>query len=185
MAVHEFLGRTPRYDASNYLAPSAELIGDVHLGAETSVWFHVTIRGDVNWIRIGERSNVQDNAVIHVTNRRAPTRIGNGVSIAHSAVLHGCTVEDDVLIGIGAIVMDHAVIGRGSLIAAGALVSPRTVIPPDSLVMGSPGKVVRPLNDDERKLVRKHAENYLQYSRIYRGLETPERNPFYDESPES
>jgi carbonic anhydrase/acetyltransferase-like protein (isoleucine patch superfamily) len=183
VAVHEFLGRRPEFDESNYLAPSAEIIGDVVLGPETSVWFHVTIRGDVNWIRIGAQTNVQDNAVIHVTNRRAPTRVGDRVSIAHSAVLHGCTIEDDVLIGIGAIVMDHAVIGHGSLIAAGALITPRTEIPPDSLVMGSPAKVVRSLTPEESQLVRLHAKNYLQYSRIYRGLEKPEKNPFYDESP--
>jgi carbonic anhydrase/acetyltransferase-like protein (isoleucine patch superfamily) len=184
VGVHEFLGRKPRFDESNFLAPSAELIGDVALGAETSVWFHVTIRGDVNWIRIGERTNVQDNAVIHVTNRRAPTRVGSGVSIAHAAVVHGCTIEDDVLVGIGAIVMDHAVVGQGSLIGAGALITPRTIIPPDSLVIGSPGRVVRPLTPEERELVRTHAKNYLRYSRIYRGVERPAANPFYDASPE-
>lgn len=183
MSLYPFLGKHPIVDETNYIAPSAELIGDVVLGRETSVWFQVVIRADVHWIRIGEQSNVQDGVVIHVTNRKGPTRIGARVSIAHRAVLHGCTVEDDVLIGMGAIVMDDAVIGRGSLVAAGALVTPRTVIPERSLVLGSPARAVRTLDDREVETVRMHATSYLHYSRIYRGIETPDRNPFYDESP--
>jgi len=155
------------------------VIGDVQIGPESSVWFGAVIRGDVNRIRIGRESNVQDNAVIHVTNRTAPTRLGDRVTIGHSAVVHGCTVEDEVLVGIGAVILDHAVIGQGSLVGAGALVTGGTRVPPRSLVLGSPARAVRQLTDDEVDTVRAYASNYVRYARIYRGVEQPETNPFY------
>ena len=181
--IRPFLDAHPAYDDTNFIAPSAEVIGDVTLGAHASIWFNTTLRGDVNWIRIGAESNVQDNTVIHVTNRTAPTLVGDGVTIGHGAIIHGCTIEDNVLVGMGAVILDHAVIGRDSIVGARALVTARTQIPPRSLVIGSPAKVVRSLTDAEVATIRRYAENYLHYSRIYRGEEVPERNPFYEREP--
>ena len=180
--IRPFLDASPRFDDSNFIASSAEVIGDVTLGLETSIWFHATVRGDVHRIVIGAASNVQDNAVVHVTNGTAPTTIGDEVTIGHSAVVHGCTIEDRVLVGIGAVILDHAVIGHDTLIGARALVTGRTEIPPRSLVVGSPARVVRTLTDEEVSSVRRYAENYVLYSRIYRGVERPASNPFYDRS---
>jgi len=178
--IREFLGIFPTFNDKNWIAPSADVIGDVVLGEESSIWFNATVRGDVNRIRIGDFSNVQDNAVVHVTNRTAPTKIGNYVTVGHSAVVHGCTIEDNVLVGMGAIILDHAIIGRDSIVGAKALVTSRTVVPPRSLVVGSPAKVVRELTDEEVAYVRKFADNYVYYSAIYRGDHVPETNPFYD-----
>ena len=178
--IHPFLDATPTYDDSNFIAPSADVIGDVTLGPRASIWFNATVRGDVNWIRIGAASNIQDNAVVHVTNRTAPTRIGDGVTVGHSAVVHGCTIEDNVLVGMGAIILDHAVIGHDSIIGARALVTARMQVPPRSLVLGAPAKVVRSLTDEEVASIRTYSENYQHYSRIYLGLETPAQNPFYE-----
>lgn len=177
--IQSFLGVRPRFDASNYVAPTAVLIGDVTLGQGASVWHHVTMRGDVNWIRVGERSNIQDNSVVHVTHGTAPTQIGSEVTVGHRAVIHGCTIEDHVLIGMGAIVMDHAVVGQDSIVGAGALVTTGTRIPPRSMVLGVPARVVRTLTDEEVAGIGEYAANYVRYSAIYRGEETPERNPFY------
>ena len=170
----------PVFDGSNFIAPSADVIGDVTLGRGSSVWFHATVRGDVNWIRIGEATNIQDNCVVHVTNRTAPTTIGSGVTVGHSAVVHGCTVQDNVLIGMGAVILDHAQIGSDSIVGAQSLVTQGFRVPPRSLVLGSPGKVVRELSDEEVAKIRVFAENYLKYSAIYRGEERPGKNPFYD-----
>jgi carbonic anhydrase/acetyltransferase-like protein (isoleucine patch superfamily) len=178
--IQPFLNVLPRHDASNFIADSAAVIGDVTLGRNASIWFQATVRGDVNWIRIGDDSNVQDNAVVHVTNRVAPTSIGSGVTVGHSAVVHGCTIHDNVLVGIGAIILDHAVIERDCLIGAGALVTTGTHIPARSLVLGSPARVVRSLTDEEVEKIRQFARNYVRYSRIYLGLEQPETNPFYE-----
>lgn len=175
-----FLGRVPQFDATNFIAPTASVIGDVMLGEGASIWFNATVRGDVNWIRIGTASNVQDGCVVHVTNRTAPTQIGDGVTIGHGAIVHGCTVEDQVLIGMGAIVMDHAVIGEGSIVGAGALVTARTEVPPGSLVLGQPARAVRTLSDEEIGGIQTYADHYLRYSAIYRGEETPRTNPFYE-----
>lgn len=177
--IRSFLGADPHYDDSNFIAPSADVIGDVTLGRGVSIWYHATVRGDVNWIRIGEGSNVQDNAVVHVTHGTAPTQIGAYVTIGHGAIVHGCTIEDGVLVGMGAVILDHAVIGEGSLVGARALVTGGTQIPPRSLVVGVPAVVKRQLTDDEVRNVRSYAENYLRYSAIYRGEVTPETNPFY------
>ena len=180
--IEPFLNVHPQVDDSNFIADSAVVIGDVCLGRNTSIWFGAVVRGDVNWIRIGEGSNVQDQAVVHVTHGTAPTEIGAQVSIAHGAVIHGCRIEDRVLLGIGCVVLDHAHIGSDSIVGAGAVVTPRTNIPPRSLVMGVPARVVRALTDEEVDSVRRNAENYVRYSRIYLGLETPDVNPFYDGS---
>ncbi len=183
--IRTFLGNHPRYDKTNFIAESADVIGDVVLGPKSSIWFQATVRGDVNWIRIGEASNIQDNAVVHVTNGTAPTRIGNYVTVGHSAVIHGCTIDDHVLVGMGAIVMDHAHIGSYSIIGAKALVTARTVVPPRSLVLGSPAKVIRELTDDEVASIDRYAHNYVKYSAIYRGELKPETNPFYTDAPDA
>ena len=174
-----FLGAEPRYDETNYIADTAVVIGDVTLGAHASIWHHTTIRGDVNWIRIGASTNIQDNSVVHVTHETAPTDIGASVTVGHGAIIHGCTIKDEVLVGMGATVLDHAVIGTHSLVGAGALVTPRTEVPPRSLVLGQPAEVVRELSDEEVASIRAAAENYVHYSAIYRGEETPDENPFY------
>lgn len=178
--IHSFLGKSPVFDDSNFIAPSADVIGDVTLGAGASIWFNATVRGDVNWIEIGEASNIQDNAVVHVTNRTAPTSIGRFVTVGHSAVIHGCTVHDHVLVGMGAMILDHAIIGSQSIIGAKALVTGRKEIPPRSLVLGSPAKVIRQLTDEEVATIDQYAQNYLKYSAIYRGEHVPEKNPFYE-----
>ncbi|HLV00863.1 MAG TPA: gamma carbonic anhydrase family protein [Acidobacteriota bacterium] len=177
--IRPFLDSTPSYDDSNFIAPSAEVIGNVTLGPKASIWFNATVRGDVNWIRIGECSNIQDNAVVHVTKGSAPVQIGRYVTVGHSAIVHGCTIEDLVLVGMGSIILDHAVIGTETIIGAGSLVTSRVEIPPRSLVLGRPAKVVRDLSADEIQSIRGFAENYLKYSSIYRGESTPQANPFY------
>ncbi len=175
-----FLGTSPQFDDSVFIADTARVIGDVRLGSESSVWFGAVLRGDVNRIRIGARSNVQDNAVVHVTNRTAPTTIGDRVTVGHSAVVHGCTVEDDVLVGIGAVILDHAIIGHDSLVGARALVTGGLRIPPRSLVLGTPARVVRELTEEEILQVHEFARNYVRYARIYRGVDRPDSNPFYE-----
>ncbi len=177
--IRPFLGVEPRLEGDNFIAPSAELIGDVALGRETSVWFNATVRGDVNWIRVGSFSNIQDNAVIHVTRGTGPTRIGDSVTIGHGAVVHGCTLSDRVLVGIGAIVLDGAEIESDCIVGAGALVTPGTRIPSLSLALGRPARVTRRLSDEDVASILRHAENYRRYSAVYSGRENPPVNPFY------
>ena len=166
--VLEYKGVTPQLDQSVFLAPGAWVIGDVRIGEKSSLWFNVVVRGDVNFIRIGNRTNIQDGTVVHVTRDTHPTIIGDDVTIGHSVTLHGCTVHDKCLVGIGAIVLDGAVIGASSLVAAGSVVAPGTVIPPRSLVMGSPGRVKRTLSDDECTNMHSIAGHYIQYQENYR-----------------
>lgn len=166
--VMPYRGVDPRIDPSVFLAAGARIIGDVVLEADASVWFNAVIRGDVNRIRIGRRTNVQDNAVIHATFETYPTIIGAEVTIGHGAILHACTVEDLCLIGMGSVVMDDAVIGAGSLVAAGTLVSPGTKVPPGSLIVGVPGKVRRPLTPEESAHLNVSAQHYCDYVLHYR-----------------
>ncbi len=180
--VRSFLGSEPDYDDTNYIADTAVVLGDVTLGKRASIWHHCTVRGDVNWIRIGKETNVQDNTVIHVTHGTAPTDIGARVTIGHGAIIHGCTVEDEVLIGMGATVLDHAVIGRHSIVGAQALVTKGTEVPPRSLVLGQPAEVVRELTDEEVASIREGADNYVRYSAVHDGREQPATNPWYDRS---
>lgn len=177
--VYEFLGRSPSFDESVFIAPSADLVGDVVLGPECSVWFNTTIRGDVNFIRIGARTNVQDNVCIHVMNATGPTRIGDDVSIGHNAMVHGCTIADRVLIGIQATVLDQAVIEPDVIVAAGSLVPPGKVLRSGFLYMGSPAKPVRPLREEDMAMIRETASRYITYSRAYKRLDTYPENPFY------
>jgi gamma-carbonic anhydrase len=166
--IRPFRGVYPKIAASCYIDPSAQVIGDVEIGERSSVWPNVTIRGDVNQIRIGEESNVQDNSVIHVEHDIYPTIIGNRVTVGHSVTLHGCVIEDDCLIGIGAIVLNGARVGKGTVIAAGALVPERMQIPPGSMVMGMPAKVKRELRPEEIERFRENAQNYVRYREAFR-----------------
>jgi carbonic anhydrase/acetyltransferase-like protein (isoleucine patch superfamily) len=162
-----FQGKTPEVAEGAFIAPNATLIGDVRIGAGSSVWFGCVLRGDVGFIRVGERSNVQDLACIHMTDGLSNTTIGDDVTIGHGAILHGCTVEDGALIGMGAILLDGVVVGKDSVVAAGALVPPRTVIPPGSMVKGSPAKVVRAATEEERAMGRQGAAHYVAGARAY------------------
>lgn len=177
--IDPFLGRSPRLGADVYVSDTAAVVGDVTLGDGASVWFGASLRGDVHWIRVGPGSNVQDNATVHVSRGTHPCRIGAGVTVGHNAVVHGCTVEDDVLVGMGAVVLDGAVVGAGSLVGAGALVTMGTVIPPRSLAVGQPARVVRELTEEEVERNRANAAHYVRMSRMYLGLDAPSPNPFY------
>jgi carbonic anhydrase/acetyltransferase-like protein (isoleucine patch superfamily) len=165
--IRSYKGTIPTVDASAFVDPSAQVIGDVHIGAESSVWMNVVIRGDVHRIRIGRRSNVQDLTMVHVMRETHPTIIGDEVTVGHSAVLHGCTIEDRVLIGMGAMLLNGAHIGADSVVAAGSLVTEGTRIPPRSLVMGRPGKVTRELSPEEVAEIRWYADNYVAYRLDY------------------
>jgi carbonic anhydrase/acetyltransferase-like protein (isoleucine patch superfamily) len=160
-------GNTPVVDGTAWVAPNATLIGNVTLGAEASVFYGAVLRGDVDSITLGARSNLQDNVTVHCDSG-IPTRIGAGVSVGHAAVLHGCTVEDDCLIGMSATVLNGAVVGAGSLVAAGAVVLEGTVIPPRSLVAGVPAKVRRELTDEEFAKVQDNATHYVEYAQTHR-----------------
>jgi gamma-carbonic anhydrase len=166
--IRPYRGVYPRIAASAYIDASAQVIGDVECGERSSIWCNATVRGDVNYIRIGEESNVQDNSVIHVEHDIYPTILGNRVTVGHSVTLHGCVIEDDCLIGIGAIILNGARIGKGTVIAAGALVPERMEIPPGSMVMGVPARVRRELRADEIERFRENAQNYVRYRQIYR-----------------
>ena len=160
-------GTTPTVDASAFVDASAQVIGDVHLGAESSVWMNVVIRGDVDRIRIGRRSNIQDLAMVHVMRDAHPTTIGDEVTVGHSACLHGCTIEDRVLVGMGAMLLNGVHVGADSIIAAGSLLTEGTRIPPRSLVMGRPGTVRRALSDEEVAEIRGYANSYVAYRLDY------------------
>ena len=167
--IRPFRDKLPVVHATVYLDESAQVIGDVEVGAESSIWMGVVIRGDVNLIRIGRRTNVQDNTVIHVQRTTHPTHIGDAVTIGHGAIVHGCTIGNRVLVGMGAIVMNGAQIGDDSIVAAGSLVTEGTIVPPRSLVMGHPAKVRRALTDAEVAWVLQGADNYVAYRLEYMG----------------
>ena len=159
--LDKYLRHTPRLGAGVYLARGAVVLGDVEIGESSSVWYNAVVRGDINRILIGHHSNVQDNAVLHLADD-FPCLVGNWVTIGHSAVVHACTIGDESLIGIGAVVLDGAVIGRQCLIGAKSVVTPGTEIPDGSMVLGTPGKVVRALSDEERGHLKHWAEKYVQ-----------------------
>jgi carbonic anhydrase/acetyltransferase-like protein (isoleucine patch superfamily) len=165
--LRPYRGQLPVVDPTAFVDQTAQVIGDVEIGAESSVWMNVVIRGDVHRIRVGARSNVQDNTVVHAMKNTYPTIVGDNVTIGHSAVIHGCTIKNRVLIGIGAIVLNGAEIGEDSIIAAGALVTERAVVPPRSLVMGRPGKVTRQLTDQEVQSIQGYADRYVGYRLDY------------------
>jgi carbonic anhydrase/acetyltransferase-like protein (isoleucine patch superfamily) len=146
---------------------SAQVIGDVEIGEDSSVWMNAVLRGDVHWIRVGDRTNIQDGSVLHGMSGAHPTRLGDEVTVGHGAILHGCAVEDRCLIGMGAIVLNGVVVGSGSIVAAGTLVAEGTAIPPGSLVMGSPGRVRRTTTGDEAASIRRYADHYVAYKREF------------------
>lgn len=168
--IRTFDGHTPNVNGTAWVAPNATLVGRVHLGPESSVFYGAVLRGDTDQITVGSRSNVQDNVAVHCDSG-VPTSIGAGVSVGHGAVVHGCTIEDDCLIGMHATVMNGAVVGAGSLVAGGAVVLEGTVIPPRSLVAGVPAKVRRELEDGELAAIRANADHYVKLSRAHAALD--------------
>lgn len=165
--IRPFGNKTPKIHESAFVTDDALVIGDVEIGEEASVWFGSIVRGDVNYIRIGERTNIQDACVIHVSSRDHPTVLEDNVTVGHRVTLHGCYVESGCLIGIGAIVLDGAHVGRNSLVAAGSVITPGTIVPPASLVLGTPARVKRELTSDELAYLDRSWRNYVELSRQY------------------
>lgn len=171
--IRSFQGMQPKIDESAFVAETAVIIGDVEMGPQSSVWYNCVIRGDVNFIRIGARSNVQDLSMLHVTHKKnaadpgAPLIIGDNVTIGHSVTLHGCTLENGSFIGMQAMVMDRAVVGEGALVGARALVTEGTIIPPHTLWVGSPARYKRDLTPDEIAWLQKSSGNYVKYAQQY------------------
>ena len=162
-----FKGKWPKIHETTFLAPSVDIIGDVTVGEKCSIWFQVAIRGDVNWIKIGNRTNIQDHSMLHVTRKTSPLTIGDDVTVGHRVTVHGCTVGNRVLLGMGAILLDDCVIGDDCIVGAGALVTKGTQVPSGSLVIGAPAKVARPLKPEEIAFLKKSAENYVNDSKEY------------------
>lgn len=169
MSSFPYRGKTPHVHDEAFIAPSASLVGDVIVGARSSIWFGAVVRGDVMPIRIGERTSIQDNTVMHSTGGWSETHVGNDCTVGHSVILHGCRVSDRVLVGMGSIVLDDAEIGSDTILGAGSLVTTKAKIPSGVLALGRPAKVVRELRDDERKQILESAAAYLQLVRDYRG----------------
>lgn len=160
-------GRLPQWGEGCFLAPNATLTGDVVLGNSCSVWFNAVIRGDVHHIRIGDETNIQDGAIVHCTFQTAPTTIGSRVTIGHQAMIHGCTIEDDALIGMGAIILDGAIVGRGCLVAAGAVVTENSILEPGYLYAGIPARKIKKLEDSRSEAILHTARNYPGYALSY------------------
>ena len=165
MLLKSVRGYIPSYGSNCFFAENATLIGDVILGDEVSVWYQAVVRGDVNSIRIGNKVNIQDGVVIHATYETAATHIGNNVSIGHNAIVHGCTLHDNVLVGMGSIVMDHCEIGSNSIIAAGAVVTQNTIVPPGSIYAGVPARKIKEIDPDlQQNEIQRIAKNYILYA---------------------
>jgi carbonic anhydrase/acetyltransferase-like protein (isoleucine patch superfamily) len=165
MIIKTIKGKTPVFGKDCFIAENATIVGDVVMGDECSIWFNAVIRGDVHYIRMGNKVNVQDGAIIHCTYQKAPTNIGNNVSIAHNAIVHGCTVEDNVLIGMGSIIMDDCIVGSNSIIAAGAVLTKGTVVPPGTIFGGMPAKKLKDISPElsEGEILR-IANAYVKYA---------------------
>ncbi len=166
-----YLDIPPRIDPTAYVAPTAVVMGDVVIGAESNVWFNTVIRGDVHYIRIGERTSIQDLTMVHVMRDQFPTVIGDDVTIAHHCCVHGCTIGDRVLVGMGAVILNGAKIGDDSIVAAGAVVTERAEFPPGSLIVGAPAKVKKEIGDREKGLIKLYSNNYRMYGQEYRRLD--------------
>ncbi len=165
--IRSYQGRMPKFPASCYVDQSAQVLGDVTLGEHSSVWMNAVLRGDVNSIRVGANTNVQDCAVLHGQRDLYSVTVGDWVTIGHNATVHGCVVEDAVLIGMGVVILNDCRIGEGSIVAAGAVLPEHTVVPPRTLWAGVPGKQRRTLEDKDRALILEYAQNYLDYTKIY------------------
>jgi len=165
--IRPFRGKTPKLHGSVFAVESALVIGDVEIGEDSSLWFGAIVRGDVNFIRIGARTNVQDHAVLHVTHDTHPTIVGDDVTLGHRVTLHGCTIKDRCLVGIGAVVMDGAVVGEDAMVGAGSLVPPGMIVPRGTLAVGTPAKVKRDLTAEEIAFFRTSAQNYVRYTQEY------------------
>jgi gamma-carbonic anhydrase len=166
--IRPYRGKWPEIAASAYVDRASVVIGDVVIGEDSSIWPMVVVRGDVNSIRIGRRTNIQDGSILHVMKDEFPLILGDDITVGHSVTLHGCTVESRCLVGMRATILNGAVVGTGSIVAAGALLTERTVIPPRSLVMGSPGKVKRALTAIDQATIDRYAERYVEYKNLYR-----------------
>lgn len=162
-----YRGVRPTIHPDAFIAPGAVVIGDVEIGKDSNIWFGCVIRGDVNTIRIGEGTNIQDSTVIHVTRKTGPTVIGSGITIGHKAILHACTLEDDCFIGMGAIVMDFAVVKSRGMLAAGAMLTPKKIVPEGELWVGNPAKLFRPMTQAEIDFIPESANNYIELSKVY------------------
>lgn len=160
--------KKPSWGENCWFAPNSTIVGDVTMGKDCTVWFNAVVRGDVNSIIMGDRVNIQDGAVIHCTYQKTKTTIGNNVSIAHNAIVHGCTIEDKVLIGMGAIIMDGAVIGTGSIIAAGAIITQNTIVPPNTIYAGNPAKYLKDVTPNLEEVFMRTANNYVMYSEWFK-----------------
>jgi len=169
--IRPFRGVEPQIHPTVFIADGAHVIGDVHIGEQSSIWFNTVVRGDMYYIRIGARTNVQDNCVIHTRTGAHPAILEDEVTVGHSVTLHGCYVERGSLIGIGSILLDDVRVGAQSLVAAGSLISPGTIIPPRSLVMGMPAKVKRPLTEEEVAGLDAYWQNYVAFTKLYKGDE--------------
>jgi carbonic anhydrase/acetyltransferase-like protein (isoleucine patch superfamily) len=165
--IYKYKNYKPVLGNNIFIAPSADIIGNVSIGDDSSIWFNVTIRGDVHYIKIGEGTNIQDNSVLHVTNSRYPLNIGNRVTVAHGVALHGCTINDQTLVGMGAIVLDDVEVGEKAIIAAGSLLREGHKYPGSSLIAGSPARVIRPLKEEELEKNLHYARNYIDYKNEY------------------
>jgi carbonic anhydrase/acetyltransferase-like protein (isoleucine patch superfamily) len=165
--IRSYQGHLPYIPASCYVDLSAQVIGDVTLGERSSVWMNAVLRGDVHSIRLGANSNVQDCAVLHGQRNLYPVIVGDWVTIGHNATVHGCVVEDSVLVGMGVVILNNCRIGTGSILAAGAVLPEHTIVPPRTLWAGVPAKLRRELTDADQALIRKYAQNYLDYVEIY------------------
>src|SRR5256886_13496085 len=166
--IRPYRGKRPQIAASAYIDPAAVIIGDVVIGEDSSVWPCSVVRGDVHYIRIGARTNIQDGSVLHVMRDEYPLILGDDVTVGHSVTLHGCTIESRCRIGIGAVILNGVTIGAGSMVAAGTLITERTAIPAGSLVMGSPGRVKRALTEIDKASIDSYARRYVGYKNIYR-----------------
>jgi gamma-carbonic anhydrase len=166
--IRPYKGKHPQIAASAYIDPASVIIGDVVIGEDSSLWPLCVVRGDVNYIRIGSRTNIQDGSILHVMKDEHPLILGDGITVGHSVTLHGCTVESRCLIGMRATILNGVVIGEGSIVAAGTLLTERTTVPPRSLVMGAPGKVKRSLTDIDQATIDMYAHRYVEYKNIYR-----------------
>jgi carbonic anhydrase/acetyltransferase-like protein (isoleucine patch superfamily) len=168
MTLYSFKNFIPRLETNVFVAPTAQIIGDVHIGKQSSVWFYSVLRGDLDKIRVGERTNIQDLTICHA-DKDIPLKIGNNVTIGHRCIIHGCTIEDDCLIGMGAIVMNQAIIGRGSVVAAGTVVLEKTIIPPFSLVTGLPGRIKKTYKNkkEAEKSRNTMAQSYMQSAQSF------------------